>query len=176
MDAGTIAVLTLDDPKRANAMSPQMGDAFTQHVRSLIHDTALRAVIIRGAGKDFSIGGHRDMLISLGDGKRSEKELHDFMLAFYHRWLPMLDLPVPVIVVLQGDCIGVAPVFACAADIAIADETLRLQVTFASLGFYPGDGVAGAAETPRRPIQRIAPVCHQRGPYRARGRAIGLSR
>ena len=50
----------------------------------------------------------------------------------------MLDLPVPVIVVLPGDCIGVAPVFACAPDIAIADETLSLQVTFASLGFYPG--------------------------------------
>jgi len=138
MDDGTIAVLTLDDPERANAMSPQMGDAFSQRVRSLINDTALRAVIIRGAGKDFSIGGHRDMLISLGDGTRSEKELHDFMLAFYNRWLPMLDLPVPVIVVLQGDCIGIAPVFGCAADIAIADETLSLQVTFASLGFYPG--------------------------------------
>ena len=82
MDDGTIAVLTLDDPKRANAMSPQIGDAFTQHVRSLINDTALRAVIVRGAGKDFSIGGHRDMLISLRDGTRSEKELHDFMLAF----------------------------------------------------------------------------------------------
>ena len=109
VDDGTIAVLTLDDPKRANAMSPQMGDTFTQHVRSLINDTALRAVIIRGAGKDFSIGGHRDMLISLGDGTRSEKELHDFMLAFYNRWLPVIDLPVPVIVVLQGDCIGVAP-------------------------------------------------------------------
>ena len=156
MDDGTIAVLTLDDPKRANAVSPQMGDALTQHVRSLINDTALRAVIIRGAGKDFSIGGHRDMLISLGDGTRSEKELHDFMLAFYNRWLPVLDLPVPVVVVLQGDCIGVAPVFACAADIAIADETLSLQVTFASLGFYPGMALPELLKRRVGPITRCA--------------------
>jgi enoyl-CoA hydratase/carnithine racemase len=63
------------------------------------------------------------------------------MLAFYNRWLPMLDLEVPVISVLQGDCIGVAPVFACAPDIAVADETLNFQVTFAGLALYPGMGL-----------------------------------
>ena len=63
------------------------------------------------------------------------------MLAFYDRWLPMLDLEIPVISAMQGDCIGVAPVFACAPDIALADETLNLQITFAALGFYPGMGL-----------------------------------
>jgi 2-(1,2-epoxy-1,2-dihydrophenyl)acetyl-CoA isomerase len=32
----------------------------------------------------------------------------------------------------------VGPVFACAPDIALADETLNLQITFAGLNFYPG--------------------------------------
>jgi enoyl-CoA hydratase/carnithine racemase len=69
LDQGAISVLTLDDPKRANAMSREMGDAFTSRVRAIQDDPALRVVIIRGAGRDFSIGGHRDMLISLGSGK-----------------------------------------------------------------------------------------------------------
>jgi enoyl-CoA hydratase/carnithine racemase len=138
LDEGIIAVLTLDDSKGTNVMSPEMGDVFSRHIAFTQKDAAVRAVIIRGTGKDFSIGGHRDMLIGLGRPGRSEKELRDFMLAFYNRWLPVLDLPVPVIAVLQGDCIGVAPVFACAADIAFADETLKLQVTFAGLGLYPG--------------------------------------
>jgi enoyl-CoA hydratase/carnithine racemase len=60
------------------------------------------------------------------------------MLAFYNRWLQILSIHVPVIAVLQGDCLGVAPIFACIADIAFADETLDLQVTFAGLGLYPG--------------------------------------
>lgn len=144
LDDGAIAILTLDDPKRANAMSPEMGDMFTEHIRSIQNDPALRAVIIRGAGKDISIGGHRDMLIKLGSGELGgPKELHDFMMKFYYRWLPMLDLPVPVVSVLQGDCIGVAPVFALAPDIAIADETLNLQVTFAALALYPGMALPG---------------------------------
>jgi enoyl-CoA hydratase/carnithine racemase len=138
LDEGVIAVLTLDDSKGTNVMSPEMGDVFSRHIAFIQKDPAVKTVIIRGAGKHFSIGGHRDMLIGLGRAGRSEKELHDFMLTFYNRWLPVLDLPVPVIAVLQGDCIGVAPVFACAADIAFADETLKLQVTFAGLGLYPG--------------------------------------
>ena len=93
LDEGIIAVLTLDDFKGTNVMSPEMGDVFRRHIAFLQKDATLGAVIIRGAGKHFSIGGHRDMLVGLGRPGRSEKELRDFMLAFYSRWLPVLDLP-----------------------------------------------------------------------------------
>ena len=125
LDESIIAVLTLDDFKGTNVMSPEMGDVFGRHIALLQKDTTVRAVIIRGAGQHFSIGGHRDMLIGLGKPGRSEKELHDFMLAFYSRWLPVLDLPMPVITVLHGDCIGVAPVFACTAE--LRSRTKRLS-------------------------------------------------
>src|SRR5277367_3989952 len=138
LDEGAIAVLTLDDCKGTNVMSPEMGDVYSRHIASILNDPAVKVVILRAAGKNFSIGGHRDMLIDLGRAGRSEKELHDFMLAFYNRWLQILNIHVPVIAVLHGDCLGVAPIFACAADIALADETLKLQVTFAGLGLYPG--------------------------------------
>ena len=35
LDDSTIAVLTLDDPLRANAMSPEMADAFVVAVRQI---------------------------------------------------------------------------------------------------------------------------------------------
>jgi enoyl-CoA hydratase/carnithine racemase len=141
-DDKTIAFITLNDPAHANSMSPEMGDAFSKAIRVIQGNYDARAVIIRGAGKHFSIGGHRDMLIKLGNSAMDEAQLREFMLGFYNRWLPMLDLDIPVISAMQGDCIGVAPVFACAPDIALADETLNLQVTFAGLNFYPGMGLA----------------------------------
>jgi enoyl-CoA hydratase len=141
IDEKTISVITLDDPAHANAMSPEMGDAFSKAIQAIQGNDDARAVIIRGAGKHFSIGGHRDMLIKLGNSTMDEAQLREFMLGFYNRWLPMLDLEIPVISAIQGDCIGVAPVFACAPDIALADETLNLQVTFAGLNFYPGMGI-----------------------------------
>ena len=137
-DGRAIAIITLNDPKLGNPMSPEMGDAFTALVGQLkqLHD--LRAVIVRGAGHNFSVGGHRDMLTMLADSKMSPKARHDFMLAFYDRWLSLLDVPVPVIAAIEGDCIGVAPIFACASDICVADETANFQITFAGLGLYPG--------------------------------------
>src|SRR5215813_5425321 len=137
-DGRAIAIITLNDPKLGNPMSPEMGDAFTALVGQLKRLDDLRAVIVRGAGHNFSVGGHRDMLTKLADPKMTVKARHDFMLGFYDRWLSLLDVPVPVIAAIEGDCIGVAPIFACASDICVADETANFQITFAGLGLYPG--------------------------------------
>jgi len=137
-DSRAIAIITLNDPKLGNPMSPEMGDAFAALVGQLKRLDELRAVIVRGAGQNFSVGGHRDMLTKLADPKMSAKARHDFMLGFYDRWLSLLDVPVPVIAAIEGDCIGVAPIFACASDICVADETANFQITFAGLGLYPG--------------------------------------
>jgi enoyl-CoA hydratase/carnithine racemase len=137
-DDGAIAILTLDDLKRGNAMSPEMGDAFSGAVQRLKEHDKLRAAIVRGAGNNFSIGGSRDMLTHLGDPILTAEARHSFMLGFYDRWLTVLDIPVPVIAAMEGDCIGVAPVFACVSDIALADESANFHITFAALGLCPG--------------------------------------
>ena len=138
VDDGTIAIITLDDEKLGNPMTPEMGDAFRAAVERLKGLETLRAAIVRGAGKNFSVGGHRDMLSRLAEPSMTEQARHDFMLGFYDRWLTLLDIPVPLIATIEGDCIGVAPIFACASDICVADETANFQITFASLGLYPG--------------------------------------
>jgi enoyl-CoA hydratase/carnithine racemase len=138
VDDGAIAIITLNDPKLGNPMSPEMGDAFRAVVERLKELGTLRAVIVRGAGKDFSVGGHRNMLTQLADPSMTEKARRDFMLGFYDRWLMLLEIPVPVIAAIEGDCIGVAPIFACASDICVADETANFRITFSGLGLYPG--------------------------------------
>jgi enoyl-CoA hydratase/carnithine racemase len=138
LEEGAIAVLTLNDPARINAMSAEMGDALSAHVDALKNDETLRCVIVRAAGRDFSIGGTRQMLTGLAGSEHTAQERYEFMLGFYDRWLSVLKLPVPVIAVIQGACIGVAPVWACLSDICVAESTARFQITFANLGLYPG--------------------------------------
>ena len=137
-DDGAIAIIALNEPKLGNPMSPEMGDAFSATVKQLKEHDKLRAAIVRGAGKNFSVGGHRDMLSRLADPSMTSEARHNFMLSFYDRWLTMLEVPVPVIAAIEGDCIGVAPIFACASDISVADETANFQITFAAIGLYPG--------------------------------------
>jgi enoyl-CoA hydratase/carnithine racemase len=134
---GTTAVLTLDDPVRQNAMTPEMGDSFTRQLRHIQFDGNLCSLIIRGSGDDFSSGSDPNMTVGLA-GRMSEPEIRNYLLGFYNRWLPLLDVPVPVIVALRGRCFEEAVLFAAAADIAIADETLNARVAFAKLGVYPG--------------------------------------
>jgi len=138
LDGRAIAIVTLNDPGLGNPMSPEMGDAFTAVVAQLKQLEGLRSVIVRGAGEHFSVGGHKDMLTKLADPKLSAEARHDFMLGFYDRWLSLLNIPVPVIAAIEGDCIGVAPIFACASDICVADESANFQITFAGLGLHPG--------------------------------------
>jgi len=138
LDEGQIALVTLVDKERSNAMSPEMGDAFRAVVEKLKIAPDLRATVICGHGRDFSIGGARQMLSGLAVPSLSFDARRTFMLEFYQRWLSILEIPVPTIAAIQGECIGIAPIFACAADIAIAEDTTRFQITFTNLGFYPG--------------------------------------
>jgi enoyl-CoA hydratase/carnithine racemase len=68
--------------------------------------------VIRAEGKDFSIGGARQMLSGLAAPSLTFEQRNKFMLDFYQRWLSILDIPVPTIAAIQGECIGIAPVLA----------------------------------------------------------------
>lgn len=141
-DDGAIAIVTLNHSATSNAMSPEMGDAFRDIMHGLMGHEGLRAVIVRGAGGDFSIGGQRDMLVSLASDAMDAKARHDFMLDYYARWLSVIDLPCPVIAAIEGECLGVAPVFAFLCDIALADEMTHFEITFAAAALYPGMALA----------------------------------
>ena len=111
-------------------------------MQGLIDKQGLRAVIVGGANGDFSIGGQRDMLVKLGSDAMDAEARHDFMIGFYAKWLTVLDLPVSVIAAIEGECIGVAVVFAFLADIALADEMTHFEVTFAKAALFPGMAMA----------------------------------
>ena len=66
--------LTLDDFQRNQRDESRRWET-SSGATSLSYrkEATVRAVIIRGAGKDFAIGGHRDMLIGLGRA-RAQRE------------------------------------------------------------------------------------------------------
>jgi enoyl-CoA hydratase/carnithine racemase len=137
-DGDAVAVLTLDDEISSNAMSVEMGEAFKRQVRDIQADPKLRAVIIRAKGEDFSIGCPRDLLVEFGSGALTGGKLRAAIVDYSNLWLPILDLPVPVISIITGKCFGVGLFFVCAADVAIVDETANLQILDAALGYFPG--------------------------------------
>lgn len=139
---GGVVVVTLDDAKRKNAMTAELGDAFRDAIVGLRPECergAVRAVVITGAGDAFSGGGDLAMLERLRSVSFTAS--YEFMLAFYRRYLSVLDLPVPTVAAVRGPAIGAGLAVALACDIVLFAEDAKLAVNFVALGLHPGMGV-----------------------------------
>ena len=135
---GAVAVLVLDDERRKNAMTPELGDALRRVVTEVRARRGVRAVVLTGAGDAFSAGGDLTMLERLR--RVSREEAKATMLAFYGRYLSILELEVPTIAAVRGPAIGAGLAVALACDLMVCDEDAKLAVNFAKLGLYPGMG------------------------------------
>lgn len=133
-----VAVLTLDDVARKNAMSVELGDALQARVAELLGRRDVRAVVLTGAGGAFSAGGDLAMLERLRQSSFEDARRH--MLAFYARYLSVLELPVPVVAAVEGPAIGAGLCVALACDLVVVGEDSKLALNFVQLGLHPGMG------------------------------------
>ena len=133
-----VATVTLNDPRRRNAMTPALGAALADAVARLRDAPDVRAVVLTGAGDAFSGGGDLAML----EGLRAARFLdaRAFMLDFYARYLSVTSLAVPTVAAVRGAAIGAGLCVALACDLCVVDEDAKLALNFAQLGLHPGMG------------------------------------
>ena len=138
---GGIAVVTLDDPDRRNAMTYEAGRALHDVFTDLSDDPDLRVAVLTGAGSAFSAGGDLDMLSE--HARRTHEEGYDAsdaMREFYGLFLSIRELPVPAIAAVNGHAIGAGWCVALACDLDIVAEDAKLGMTFSRIGIHPGMG------------------------------------
>ncbi len=137
-DSLGVVTITLSDETNLNAMSEEMAADFASVISKLKRAADAKIIILTGAGKSFSAGGHLEML----DAKRQKtpEQNRIGMLAFYDSFLSILSLNVPIIAALQGAAVGAGLCLACACDTRIATSDSKLGFTFLKLGLHPGMG------------------------------------
>jgi enoyl-CoA hydratase len=139
-----VALVTLNDPERLNAMSEAMGGAISDAVAKLREDAGLRAVVLTGAGRAFSAGGDLDMLVRMAQAGNADRggptrtAQRAFMARFYRMYLSLRDLPVPAIAAINGAAIGAGLCVALACDLRIVAREAKLGLNFTKLGIHPG--------------------------------------
>ncbi|MCM0619308.1 enoyl-CoA hydratase/isomerase family protein [Nocardioides bruguierae] len=133
-----VAVLTLDQPERRNAMSTEMTASWQAALAHLEGDDGLRAVLVTGAGSAFCSGGDTTWLASEPDA--SVDDLRTRMMGFYRAWLGVRRLEVPVVAAINGPAIGAGLALALACDVRVAAPGARMGVPFTALGLHPGMG------------------------------------
>ncbi|MEP6842250.1 MAG: enoyl-CoA hydratase/isomerase family protein [Pseudolysinimonas sp.] len=134
---GPVATLTIDNPHRRNALTGAMWDSFAPLLAELAADDEVAALVVRGAGDDFSAGADITDLEQIlrdpeaGDG--GHVTAGETALAAF---------PKPTIAAIDGYCVGGGWELAGACDIRLASERSTFGVTPARLGIlYPLTGV-----------------------------------
>jgi 2-(1,2-epoxy-1,2-dihydrophenyl)acetyl-CoA isomerase len=141
VDSGDgVAMVTLNRPARLNAFDVEMAERLTRALESVAADAAVRAVVLRGAGRIFSAGGDvRAMLEALRGGDRAA--YFGAPLAAFHRAaLALRSVPKPVLASVHGAVAGVAFNLTLHCDLRIAAEGTRFAQAFVRLGLSPDGG------------------------------------
>lgn len=141
-----ILTVTLNRPDKKNAMSFLMMQELITVATRVKKDRGLRAVIIHGAAQTFCAG------IDLSDLNQPKNQAFAFwelikprQSLFQRVCLVWRDVPMPVLTVLEGHCIGAGLQLALATDIRISHPQCQFSVMEAKWGLVPDMGLTQSA-------------------------------
>lgn len=126
-----VAVITVNDPDRRNAVTNEMSDQLQDAVKRAEDDPGVHAVVITGAGKAFCAGAD---LSALGAAAREGLE------RIYGGFMAVGRCTLPTIAAVNGAAVGAGLNLALAADVRIAGPKALFDPRFQKLGIHPGGG------------------------------------
>jgi methylglutaconyl-CoA hydratase len=134
-DPRGVATLTLDRPDKHNAMNAAMIADLTAAATDLATDTAVRAVILTGAGRSFCAGGDLAWMREQQSATRARRIAEATKLALMLKALN--ELPKPLIGRVQGQAFGGGMGMMSVCDVTIAAIGPKFGFTEARLGLIP---------------------------------------
>ena len=138
-----VALLTVSDPKRRNAMSSAISDRLVAVLGELADDADVHAIVITGDDDPkpaFCAGGDLDELAAAGEAGA------DSLHRIYAGFLALANHPLPTFAAVDGPAVGAGINLALAADVRIAGESAHFEPGFLRLGLHPGGGMTWMAQ------------------------------
>ncbi|GFG51101.1 enoyl-CoA hydratase [Mycolicibacterium agri] len=126
-----VAVVTVNDPDRRNAVTAEISAALRAAVDAAEANTDVHALIVTGAGKAFCAGAD---LSALGEATE------DGLRTIYDGFLAVANCALPTIAAVNGAAVGAGLNLALAADVRIAGPAALFDARFQKLGIHPGGG------------------------------------
>jgi enoyl-CoA hydratase/carnithine racemase len=146
IDAG-VATLMLDRPERKNPLTFESYAEMAAILRAAVHDDAVKAFIVTGAGGNFCSGGDVHEIIGpLLD--RDTKGLMRFTAMTGELVKAMRACPQPIIAAIDGIAAGAGAIIAMASDIRIGTARAKTAFLFNRVGLA-GCDMGACAILPR---------------------------
>lgn len=132
---GSVATLTLDEPRRRNPISLAMREELLAALAALRAEPDLRVLVLTGAGGFFSSGG--DISSMTGDPAAGTYRLHLLNEVVGS----LLELPVPVVAAVEGGAYGAGLSLVAACDHVVVASDARLCASFGAIGLASDGGL-----------------------------------
>ncbi|WP_338694772.1 enoyl-CoA hydratase [Bradyrhizobium sp. 26S5] len=133
LDQGLLT-MTMNRPERRNALNPDMTRGLVEAARRAQDDTDVRAVLIRGAGGTFCVGGD---VKSMAEGRAPLP--FEAKMANLRRGMEVSrilhQMPKPVVAQLDGAAAGAGLSIALSCDLRVASASCKITTAFAKVGF-----------------------------------------
>jgi 2-(1,2-epoxy-1,2-dihydrophenyl)acetyl-CoA isomerase len=138
-----VLVVTLNRPQKLNSLSLGLLKDLKACAEAIQKDRSLRAVLLTGAGRGFCAGADLTDPESFPAAGQSMGQLMAARLREYYNPAALMwcNLPVPLVVGLNGVSAGAGASLALTGDITVAAQSASLTFVFApKLGLVPDMG------------------------------------
>lgn len=137
-----VATLTLNRPESMNSVNPVLIHAMLEASSCAASDPEVRAVIVRGAGKNFMAGGdlkwfRQQTALSAEDCRA---RIGDLIGSVQTLALNFKRMNKPVIIALHGAVAGFGLSLMMAADLALASENTYFTMAYSNIALSPDGG------------------------------------
>ena len=132
-----VAVVTIDNPQRRNALGRQMRQQLRSTIDRLLgEEPECRAVVITGAGEHFCAGADISEMT-----KRTITQSREILEESVQTIRSMSAGQKPVVAAVEGIAFGMGMSLVSAADYVVAGRTSRFCAAFLRIGLLPDTGI-----------------------------------
>src|ERR1700721_3083220 len=132
LESGLLTI-TMNRPERRNALNPDMTLGLVAAARRAAEDHEVRAVLLKGAGGTFCVGGD---VKSMAEGRAPLP--FEAKMANLRRGMEVARLlhvlPKPVVAQVDGAAAGAGLSIALACDLRVASASVKITTAFAKVG------------------------------------------
>lgn len=129
---GTVATVTLNKPEKLNALDLPMWQGLAEAFEAINADDAVRCVVLRGAGgKAFAAGADIGEFDTV---RATPAQAKDYDVVMRRALAAVRGCPHPVVVSIDGACVGGGLELACMGDIRICGQASRFGVPINRIG------------------------------------------
>jgi enoyl-CoA hydratase len=153
--ADGVLSVTLNRPDSLNSLTAAMLKGIADALEQAAGDPRVKVVRLGGAGRGFSSGAgisEEDQATKAIDGPASVIDAANGAVR------SIVNLPQPVVAVVQGPAAGVGASLALACDVVLASEKAFFMLAFTKIGLMPDGGASAliAASVGRHRAMRMA--------------------